>query len=142
VNTLPSSLLAAAAISLTPNIWSAERYTPGEPVRGEFKALAQPFLERHCYDCHDTDTKKGDLSLVSLGKVDESNAALWKSIWAQVSLQEMPPKKKSHVETIERLRFTDWIVGELQQFMKDKGGFNAHLDPQRTHQYRARLQPR
>ena len=132
MNTLPSSLLAAAAISLTPNIWSAERYTPGEPVRGEFQALAQPFLERHCYDCHDTDTKKGDLSLVSLGKVDESNAALWKSIWAQVSLQEMPPKKKSHVETIERLRFTDWIVGELQQFMKDKGGFNAHLDPKKA----------
>jgi hypothetical protein len=61
--------------------------------------------------------------------VDETSAAVWKSIWAQVTLQEMPPKKKSQLGIIDRLRFSDWIVSELQRVMKDKGGFHAHLDP-------------
>jgi len=104
-------------------------YTPGEPVRGDFKTFARGFLENNCFDCHDSDTTKGDLNLAELGPVDETNAAVWKSIWAQVTLQEMPPKKKSRVEIIDRLRFSDWIVSQLQREMKGKGGFSAHLDP-------------
>ncbi len=73
-------------------------YTPGESVRGNFKNFAQGFLENNCLDCHDDETSKGDLSLLDLGPVDETNAAIWKSIWAQVSLQEMPPEKKKQPE--------------------------------------------
>ena len=108
---------------------TVEIYTPGEPVRGDFKNFARVFLKSHCFDCHDNDTAKGDLSLEDLGSVDETNAAVWKSIWAQVTLQEMPPKKKPQPGIIDRLRFSDWIVSELQRVMKDKGGFHAHLDP-------------
>jgi uncharacterized membrane protein len=104
-------------VLLTPENRAAEPYTPGEPVRSGFQDFAQPLLERHCYDCHDAETRKGNLSLVNLGKVDETNASLWKSIWAQVTLQEMPPKKKSHLDTVERLQFSDWIVGELQHII-------------------------
>ena len=108
---------------------AAHIYTPGEPVRGDFKNFARVFLKSHCFDCHDNDTAKGDLSLEDSGSVDETNAAVWKSIWAQVTLQEMPPKKKPQPGIIDRLRFSDWIVSELQRVMKDKGGFHAHLDP-------------
>jgi len=108
---------------------TADIYTPGEPARGNFKNFAVEFLDSHCLDCHDNDTKKGNLSLEDLGPVDETNAATWKSIWAQVSLQEMPPKKKSQPEIVKRLRFTDWIVSELKREMAGKGGFQAHLDP-------------
>ena len=108
---------------------TVEIYTPGELVRGDFKNFARVFLKSHCFDCHDNDTAKGDLSLEDLGSVDETNAAVWKSIWAQVTLQEMPPKKKPQPGIIDRLRFSDWIVSELQRVMKDKGGFHAHLDP-------------
>ena len=108
---------------------AAETYTPGKPVIGDFNTFARGFLENNCFDCHDADTLKGNLNLVELGPVDETNAAVWKSIWAQVTLQEMPPKNKSQVEIIDRLRFSDWIVMELQRVMKDKGGFQAHLDP-------------
>ena len=108
---------------------AADIYTPGETARGDFKNFAQGFLESHCLDCHDKETAKGNLSLEELGPVDETNAAVWKSIWAQVTLQEMPPKKKSRVEIIDRLRFSGWIVSQLQREMKGKGGFSAHLDP-------------
>ena len=107
----------------------ADIYTPGQPVLATFKNFAQGFLESHCFDCHDNETTKGNLSLVGLGPVDEANVAIWKSVWAQVTLQEMPPKKKSQPDIVERLRFSDWIVDELQHVMKDKGGFYAHLDP-------------
>lgn len=109
----------------------AKPYIPGEPVKLGFKDFASEFLNYHCLECHDEATKKGDLSLENLGPVDETNAGLWKSIWAQVSLREMPPKKKEQPEVIERLKLSDWIVGELQRVMKDKGEFQAHLDPQK-----------
>ncbi|NNE93690.1 MAG: hypothetical protein HKN23_18730, partial [Verrucomicrobiales bacterium] len=114
-----SSTLAAAG----------ESYTPGKPVEGDFENFAQGFLDNHCYECHDDETAKGDLNLFDLGPVDETNAAVWKSVWAQVTLEEMPPSKKTQPEVIERLKFSDWIVGELTRVMENKGGFYAHLDP-------------
>ena len=129
MNKLTLTLGVAVFAVLGTAAQTAEIYTPGEPVRGDFKNFARVFLKSHCFDCHDNDTAKGDLSLEDLGLVDETSAAVWKSIWAQVTLQEMPPKKKSQLGIIDRLRFSDWIVSELQRVMNDKGGFHAHLDP-------------
>ena len=111
---------------------AAETYTPGQPVQAKFKDLALPFLEQHCFDCHDNDTQKGDLNLSELTAVDETNAATWKSVWAQIALEEMPPKKKTQPPVIDRLHVSDWIIGELQAAMKDKGGFQAHKDPKKA----------
>jgi len=106
-----------------------EPYTPGKPVHGDFENFAQGFLDKNCLECHDDISTEGDLNLLDLGPVDETNAAIWKSLWAQVSLQEMPPKKETQPGVVERLQFSDWIVSELERVMKDKGGFQAHLDP-------------
>src|SRR6056297_461379 len=108
-----------------------ESYTPGEPLDLAFDGFPRDYLETYCLDCHDDATKKGGLSLEDLGPVDEGNAARWKSVWAQVSLQEMPPKDKFQPLGVERLRFADWVVGELQEALRDKGGFTAHLDPKK-----------
>ena len=129
MNALTRSLGASMVAVLGAAAQAADTYTPGESAKGDFKTYARVFLENNCFDCHDADTTKGDLNLAELGPVDETNAAVWKSIWAQVTLQEMPPKKKSEVGIIDRLRFSDWVVAELQRVMKDKGGFQAHLDP-------------
>ena len=129
MNKLTLTLGVAVYAVLGPAGQAADIYTPGEPARGNFKNFAVEFLDSHCLDCHDNETKKGNLSLEDLGPVDETNAATWKSIWAQVTLQEMPPKKKSQPEIVERLRFSDWIVSELKREMAGKGGFQAHLDP-------------
>lgn len=127
-----SLVLAASAFALTGVAGlGAGPYTPGEPLREEFTGLAQSFLDKHCIECHDDVTSEADLNLLDLGPVDETNAAVWKSVWAQVALQEMPPAKKAQPEVITRLQFTDWIVAELQEAMKDKGGFHAHLDPKK-----------
>ncbi|MEM1295320.1 MAG: DUF1588 domain-containing protein [Verrucomicrobiota bacterium] len=123
VLSIPALAVIGAASSL------AESYIPGEPIHETFDDFALGFLDQNCIDCHDDVTTKGNLNLLELGPVDETNAAVWKSVWAQVALEEMPPKNKPQPEVIERLRFSDWVVGELEQAMEDKGGFYAHLDP-------------
>ena len=129
MNTLTYTFTVSAFALLGTTVQAADSYSPGEPVKGNFKEYAEVFLENHCYDCHDDEITKGNLNLLELGPVDETNAAVWKSVWAQVTLQEMPPKDKSKVKIIDRLRFSDWIVKELTEEMKDKGGFKALIDP-------------
>ncbi len=124
---ITSTLFAVALLSQTTQ--AADRYTPNEAIQQPFKDFAKGFLEQYCFDCHDDETTKGNLSLENLGPVDETNAAIWKSVWAQVTLQEMPPKRKPQPAIVDRLRMSDWIVDELQRSMADKGGFTAHLDP-------------
>ncbi|QDT28752.1 hypothetical protein Enr10x_40980 [Gimesia panareensis] len=120
VLTLLGSLLPAAM---------GETYTPGQKVSRDFKTFAKSFLTTHCVDCHGQSEPEGNLSLHDLGPVDEVNAATWKSVWAQVTLKEMPPQDMDQPEVVERLQFSDWIVGELTRVMSDKGGFHDHLDP-------------
>ncbi|MBA4019780.1 MAG: hypothetical protein C0483_21655 [Pirellula sp.] len=111
------------------SVGSGETYTPGRKVDGDFAEFARPFLVRHCVDCHGETEPEGKLSLHNLGSVDEVNAAIWKSVWAQVALKEMPPRDAEQPGVVERLQFSDWIVGELTRVMRDKGGFRTHLDP-------------
>lgn len=106
-----------------------EAYTPGQKVSQDFEAFTQSFLNRHCVDCHGETEPEGNLSLHDLGPVDEVNAATWRSVWAQVTLKEMPPKEMTQPKVVERLQFSDLIVGELTRAMRDKGGFHDHLDP-------------
>ena len=108
---------------------SAETYTPGQKVNKDFGSFAQAFLASHCVDCHGETDPEGNLSLHDLGPVDEVNSSTWRSVWAQVTLKEMPPKDADQPRVVERLQFSDWIVGELTRVMRDKGGFRAHLDP-------------
>jgi len=106
-----------------------QQNTPGQTVERDFDTFTRSFLDNHCVDCHGESDPEGALSLHDLGPVDEVNAAIWKSVWAQVSLREMPPQDDGDVEVAERLHFTDWVVAELTRVMHDKGGFRAHLDP-------------
>ncbi len=111
---------------------NAQTYTPGQKIEKNFKEFAQKILENHCVDCHGKTSPDGDLSLEDLSAVNEVNADIWKRVWAQVTLQEMPPADVDQLEIVQRLQFSDWIVGELSRVMKDKGGFHAHLDPSKA----------
>lgn len=106
-----------------------ETYTPGQGVPGNYESFAKSFLQNNCVDCHGESDPAGGLSLHDLGGVDEINSGTWTSVWAQVTLKEMPPRDADQPSVIQRLQFSDWIVGELTRVMRDKGGFQAHLDP-------------
>jgi Protein of unknown function (DUF1592)/Protein of unknown function (DUF1588)/Protein of unknown function (DUF1585)/Protein of unknown function (DUF1587)/Protein of unknown function (DUF1595)/Planctomycete cytochrome C len=73
------------------------------------------FLERYCYECHDADTKKGDLDLTSL-KQDFTDPRLfekWEKVHDVIAKDEMPPKKKKRPPVQEAQEVTDWLDKSL-----------------------------
>ena len=95
-----------------------------------FANLGKPFLEKYCLDCHDGDTQKGKVALHELDGVTADNAEIWKRVWEQVALKEMPPRKKeTQPSPLDRVKISNWITSELVSAMKEKGGFTSHLRP-------------
>ena len=68
------------------------------------EAELKGFIQKHCVECHDADTKKGDLDLVSLstdfGKPDVFGR--WAKVHDRVEAGEMPPAKKARPAAAER----------------------------------------
>ena len=67
-------------------------------------AKVSSFIENRCVDCHDSDTKKGNLDLSSL-KPDFANAetfARWVKVHDRVRAGDMPPKKEKQPSAQER----------------------------------------
>ena len=75
----------------------------------------QPFLEQHCYDCHDADEKRGGLDLTALS-TDAGDAAAhkkWVRVFDRVLDGEMPPPKKAQPAAAEKRTFLTTLGGEL-----------------------------
>ncbi len=68
-------------------------------------AHAEPaaFFENHCTECHDADTKKGNLDLTALKRdfADAENFARWVKVHDRIESGDMPPKKKARPDTAE-----------------------------------------
>ena len=121
-STWVSCVLAASCVLLFPKV--------GADDSTAFESRVRPFLESYCFDCHDEETQKGDVAFHELNGITAENARLWKSIWEQVALKEMPPKKrKAQPNLEERHQLTELILPELQRVLKDQGGFHEHLHP-------------
>ena len=70
-------------------------------------ATAVKFFERHCYECHDEDSKKGDLDLYEVAlKLDtEKQTQQWAHIFERIASGEMPPKKKKRHDDAAKAQF-------------------------------------
>lgn len=126
-----SRYLLLALLALQISSQGKETYAPGTHINKDFDSYGVEFIDNNCTNCHDDEKTEGDLNLLDLGPVNEGNIAVWKSIWAQVALGEMPPKKKDKLTVIEKLEFSDWVRQEMERVMKDKGGFYAHKSPKK-----------
>src|SRR3954470_8085163 len=73
------------------------------------------FLQKHCFECHDPDTKKGslDLTTLSFDLVDQANFNRWVKVHDRVALGEMPPKKKPRPPARELKAFTNSLSASL-----------------------------
>lgn len=80
-----------------------------------FEENIAPFLEKHCLDCHDSATKKGNLSLENLAPdlFDTDKLEVWRMVRDQLHFLEMPPKKKDQPTATERQAVLSWLRGEL-----------------------------
>src|SRR5262249_24019113 len=57
----------------------------------------EAFLEQHCYECHNGESKKGGLDLTELAfqPDDSRNFAQWMKLFDRASVGEMPPKQRA-----------------------------------------------
>lgn len=73
------------------------------------------FVDRHCAECHDADTKKGNLDLSRLSGDFSTRPQMdrWTSIIDRVQAGEMPPAKRPRPTGEELQAFTGWIRPRL-----------------------------
>lgn len=86
------------------------------------------FFEQHCYDCHDSDTQKGNIDLTAL-TWDAPHLDQWIRVHDAIERGEMPPKKKKQVSVADRAA----VVREIDEKLI------AALSPAATDQGRIRL---
>ena len=75
----------------------------------------QELMMNYCFDCHDGDSKKGDIQLDNLESlVLEDRLDLLNKVQEQLYIKEMPPKKKkAQPNAKDRQSLLDWISVEL-----------------------------
>ncbi len=85
-----------------------------DDLQSQFTTRVQPLLETYCLDCHDRDTKKGDLDLTAFGSLANVQADFktWQVVLQQIEEEEMPPKKPLP-SAAERAALAEWVRGAL-----------------------------
>ena len=92
-----------------------------QPARSAPREAAAFVLERHCLDCHDADTQKGDVRLDGLDSLPlEPRLELLNRLQEQVHLKQMPPEKKKPLTAEERNQVLGWVAGELGRHQASK----------------------
>ncbi len=96
----------------------------------DFATATQSFFGANCLECHDAETREGGVSFQGLEEINVENADLWKQIWEQVALNEMPPRDEIYrPDAMARYEFSQLITAGLVGALKDVGGFKTHLHP-------------
>ena len=88
----------------------------GVPVA--LAAHPQALLENYCFDCHDAETKKGALDMVSLLEGDKFDGAL---MFENLVTGKMPPSNKKQPTAAERRQILEWLA--LKQEKSAPAGF-------------------
>ena len=100
-----TTLLAAVALALSPGLLGlkAAAAVAAKEKPAPVSAGVRSFLSTYCMDCHDDATRKGDVSLESLGgAVSETTASGWLRALEQIERGTMPPAKKGQPSPVER----------------------------------------
>ncbi|MFT6179228.1 MAG: hypothetical protein ACJA1W_001573, partial [Akkermansiaceae bacterium] len=79
------------------------------------KEVIADFLHDYCFDCHDSASEKGEREFESLNLPIQNlhDLVMAQEIIDQVTLKEMPPKKKDQPEDEERLKVIRALRGEV-----------------------------
>jgi hypothetical protein len=101
-----TALFCALALALLAQGNGMETESPSELV---------PFLDAHCYECHDSDTHKGGLDLTRLPWAlrAEDHFQQWTKVFDKIDRGEMPPKKKERPPETQAQAFLKTLGSEL-----------------------------
>lgn len=73
-------------------------------LTSDYRDKIRPLFKKHCFECHGTEKKKGDIDLERVKEFDQvkAEAELWQNVLEKVQAYEMPPKGK------HEFSFSDW----------------------------------
>ncbi|WP_420196872.1 DUF1592 domain-containing protein [Chthoniobacter flavus] len=99
----------------------------------QFDQTVKPFLEDHCYSCHDEEKTRAGFRIDTLGTdfLADKNADNWKEIYDNIGLGKMPPKKETRPSESEARAVTDWIDQEMrnaERVAKNSPGHTRRLN--------------
>ena len=85
------------------------------------------FLEAHCLDCHDSETREGkvDLETLSFRVTTVEQAELWQKVLNALNSGEMPPEDSEQPGNDEKADFLDDLARTMvtaRQALSDSGG--------------------
>lgn len=107
------SLILLICAVATPVFLCAQQATKS----GAFATEVQPFLAKHCYLCHNSNLKSGDLDLQQY-KTASSVAEDWE-VWEKVELKlrtgQMPPPGVPRPDKAAIRTITGWIEAEFER---------------------------
>lgn len=89
---------------------------PDMQVMGQaFESRILPLMTEFCLDCHDGESKKGDLDLerfIHLEMIREE-PGVWVKVLEQMSSGEMPPEKKPQPDESQKRELMGWVQSYL-----------------------------
>ncbi len=85
---------------------------PKPPIVDAGARTPAEFLATHCYACHDSNTKKGNLDLTALKPdyADPKTFSVWVKVHDRIYEKEMPPKSAPQPDDAERAAFLKSIA--------------------------------
>jgi hypothetical protein len=90
---------------------------------GPFERDVRPFLKTYCVKCHNADKEEGGVRLDVIGPIDAEgrHGNTWPEIQRRVIDAEMPPKNAPQPPEGDKIRFLDWVAGEIQRAQQTHG---------------------
>ncbi len=117
---LPRLLIALIVLAVAHPCDALESIPSADVLTAEFPAHIQPLLKTYCMECHDTDTRKGDIALDQLGsEVTSANIATWTLVKDALDVGAMPKAGSARPTTAQQDLLLSWIGSSLKRFDAD-----------------------
>jgi len=81
------------------------------PPPEEFGGEIRPILEKHCFECHGPEKKKGNLTLTTFSSFDQvlADKETWQLVLERVQAFEMPPEGKPELGYNKHQKLMKWL---------------------------------
>lgn len=117
LNRRSASWRLAVLLSIAAGAWTLPQASGAEAAGWEqFKANVQPFLQKHCYECHGAEDPENGFRVdqyTSLAAIVKDRKGI-EEIFDKLSHQEMPPKEKKRPAPAEIAGVMAWLESHLQ----------------------------
>jgi hypothetical protein len=77
----------------------------------DFRKEIRPILEKHCFECHGTEKKKGSLDLTPFTEYEQvlADKETWQLVLERVQAFEMPPEGKPELGFNKHQKLVKWL---------------------------------